>query len=149
MTTFRHFSAQARAALHIADAEARSLGYAQVGPGQLLLGLIGEPDGAASEALATAGVTLGDARNRLIAITAPSDAGPITGRVPFTPACQRILESAMRDTASRGADTIGTGSLLRALLDDGESDAVTILDGITGVAAVRTELAAIATVRDG
>jgi ATP-dependent Clp protease ATP-binding subunit ClpA len=139
---FRQFSSEARAAMHIADAEARSLGYPEVGPGQLLLGLIGEPDGAASDALAATGVTLGDARHRLLAI-APTDAGPISGRVPFTPRCQGLLEAALKDAAGRGAETIGTASLLRALLDDGESEAITILDEIAGVDAVRAELAAI------
>ena len=54
-----------------------------------------------------------------------------------------LLEAALRDAAGRGAETIGTASLLRALLDDGESEAITILDGIAGVDAVRAELAAI------
>src|SRR6476469_4375657 len=109
--------------MHIADAEARSLGYPAVGPGQLLLGLIGEPDGAASDALAATGVTLGDARHRLLAI-APTDAGPISARVPFTPGWQGLLEAALKDAAGRGAETSGTASLLRALLDDGESEAI-------------------------
>ncbi len=142
LTAFRQFSGEAKAALHIADAEARSLGYPHVGPGQLLLGLIGEPDGAASDALAATGVTLGDARNRLLAI-APTDAGPISGRVPFTPRCRGLLEAALRDATQRGADTIGTANLLRALLDDGEHEAITLLDDIAGVDAVRAALAAI------
>jgi ATP-dependent Clp protease ATP-binding subunit ClpC len=138
----RQFSPQARAALHIADAEARSLGYPYVGHGQLLLGLIGEPDGAASDALAGAGVTLGDARNRLLALIAPDDTGPIAGRVPFTPGCREVLEAALQDATGRGAEAIGTGNLLRALLAGDDNAAVTILEDIAGVDAVRAELVA-------
>ena len=135
-------TAEARAAVRLADDEARDLGHAHVSAGHLLLGLLREGSGVAAEALAAAGVTLGEARNRIAAVI-PRDGDGLTGRIPRTPRVALLL-NALSSAFAGGTSRSGTGDILAALLADAESVAVFIVAPIAGSAdAILREVAAI------
>jgi ATP-dependent Clp protease ATP-binding subunit ClpC len=62
---FDAFTVHATRVIALAQEEARMLGHGQVSTGHLLLGLIGEGEGAAARALAGLAVTLPPARAQL------------------------------------------------------------------------------------
>ena len=135
-------TAEARAAVRLAEDEARRLGHTFVSDGHLLLGLLRERSGVAAEALAAAGVTLDEARRRLADVI-PRDRARLTGRLPRTPRVTRLL-AALASASAEGASRSGTGEILAALLADAESVAVFVVVPIAGsVDAVLRELAAI------
>ncbi|WP_033345255.1 Clp protease N-terminal domain-containing protein [Catenuloplanes japonicus] len=73
---FERFTAEARAVVIGAQAEARTLGHTKIGTEHVLLALLGPDVGEAAYVLRGAGLTVEDARARVTALTKGSALGP-------------------------------------------------------------------------
>lgn len=133
------FTEKARQALRMAHAAASTLGYRFVGTEHLLAGLVREGSSDAAIALAAQGVEY-DAVCELIKrfsspdvqielpVGAPSDV------LPLTPRTKGILELSYAEARRMGESNIAPEHLLMAILRDGSSMAVRILQelGVDG-----------------
>jgi ATP-dependent Clp protease ATP-binding subunit ClpA len=102
------------------------LNHNYIGTEHLLLGLLHEGNGSAAKALAAVDVTLGAARDQVVAIIGQGQGQP-SGHIPFTPRAKKSLELSLREALQLGDGYIGTGHLLLGLIQQGDSTAVKIL----------------------
>jgi ATP-dependent Clp protease ATP-binding subunit ClpC len=147
---FERFTEQARRAVAQARDEARATGHSRAGTEHLLLGLLGEDEGVAAQALASLGVDRPAVREHVTqAGSAPASGAagppPTSGDVSWTPAAQNVLECALREALRLGHNHIGTEHLLLSLASDPTCEgALTLaalgLDGTTVRRAVITLL---------
>jgi ATP-dependent Clp protease ATP-binding subunit ClpC len=126
---FERFTDRARRVLVLAQEEARLLNHSFIGTEHILLGLIGEADGLAAQALTTLGITPEAVRRKVeetigMAGTAPS------GSPPFTPRAKKVLELSLREALQLGHSYIGTEHLLLGLIREGDGVAVTIIQDL-------------------
>jgi Clp amino terminal domain, pathogenicity island component len=130
---FTRFSPGARAAVALAQGAARRLRHHHIGTEHLLLGLLGEGNGLAAQALAEVGVTEAAAESAVVEeIGYGEDDGP--GHIPFTPRSKKVLELSLREALRLGDSQIGTEHVLLGLLREGEGMAITVLErlGVDG-----------------
>jgi ATP-dependent Clp protease ATP-binding subunit ClpA len=123
---FERFTVRARRVLVLAQEEARLLNHSFIGPEHLLLGLIGERDGIAAQALSNLGVTLESARQGVREIIGLSGTAP-SGSAPFTPRAKKVLELSLREAIRLGHDYIGTEHMLLGIAREGENVAAQVL----------------------
>jgi len=114
---FERFTQEAIKVIMLAQEEARRLGHNFVGTEQMLLGLIGEGDGAAALTLKAQGVTLSKAREEVEKIIGRGQ-GKVGVEIPFTPEAKRALEECWDQARQLGDSCIGTEHLLMALIAD-------------------------------
>jgi ATP-dependent Clp protease ATP-binding subunit ClpC len=126
---FERFTDRARRVLVLAQEEARDLASAFIGTEHLLLGLIREREGVASEVLDTLGVTYELVREKvegtIDTVMEPSSASP-----PFTPRVKKVLEFSLRESLHLGHNYVGTEHLLLGLVREGNGVAARILDDL-------------------
>jgi Clp amino terminal domain, pathogenicity island component len=111
---YERFGDQSRRALTAAEQEARTLGHVVIGTGELLLGLLSDPDGSSSQVLQGLGVDLDVARRGLAAV-ASDDVSEATGP-PLTTQAKRTVQRADRIARLLGDRTIQPEHLLLSLL---------------------------------
>ncbi len=126
---FERFTDRARRVLVLAQEEARLLNHSFIGTEHILLGLIGEGDGLAAQALATLGITPEAVRRKVEETIGMAGTLP-GGSPPFTPRAKKVLELSLREALQLGHDHIGTEHLLLGLVREGEGVAVTVLVGL-------------------
>ena len=124
---FEHFSEQARHTIVLAQGEAAGLGHGHIGTEHLLLGLIGEQEGAAGRAFARLGVTLEAARDKVGALMPPSAEPPAPEQIPFSPRAKGTLEAALRQALGFKDSTIETEHILLALLIERDGRTASVL----------------------
>src|SRR5690349_5800043 len=90
-----------------------------IGTEHILLGLLGEQGGLASQALTSLGMSLEGARKDVADLIGLGSTEP-TGRIPFTPRAKKTLELALREALQLNHDYIGTEHLLLGILTQGE-----------------------------
>ena len=121
-----NFSDEAKRALEAAQENAARLGHRYVGSEHLLLGLLSVENSKAYEILSGAGVNFDDAREKLISLCGEEE--PFEGdTVEITPRAQRMLQGAAYEAARSGVEP-GTEHILYAMISDGDSLAVRILN---------------------
>jgi len=120
---FERFTNQSRRVVVLAREEARMLNHNYIGTEHLLLGLLREGTGSAARAMDSMGVTLGAARDEMVASIGRGKAEP-SGHIPFTPPAKKSLELSLRESLDLGAGYIGTGHLLLGLIRQGDNMAV-------------------------
>jgi hypothetical protein len=113
---FSRFTQRARNVVAVAQNEARAAGNAEIGPGHLTLGLLGEPEGLAAQAIVAQGVTLDEVR-RAVVPTLPPAAGEVPDLIPYDAAARKALELTFREALRLGHNYIGTEHILLALLE--------------------------------
>jgi ATP-dependent Clp protease ATP-binding subunit ClpA len=123
---FERFTDRARRVVVLAQEEARTLQHNFIGTEHLLLGLLGEPDGIAARGLGRFGLTLSQAREDVTARVSPA-AGPVKGRIPFTPRAKKVMEFALREALALRHNYIGTEHLLLGLIRDTDGAGAQIL----------------------
>jgi ATP-dependent Clp protease ATP-binding subunit ClpC len=116
---FERFTNRARHVVVLSQEEARQLQHNYIGTEHILLGLMGESGGIASEALARFGMTLDGTRDEVKAIIGLGKSAP-TGHIPFTPRAKKVLELALRESLKLKNDFIGTEHILLGVLREGE-----------------------------
>ena len=118
---FEKFTESAIRSIMVAQEESKRLGHNFVGTEQLLLGLIGQRHGIASQALKKQGITLRKARKEVENYIGRGS-GFVSTEMPFTPRAKRVLEMAVYEAKDLGQNFVSTEHLLLALI--GETDGV-------------------------
>src|SRR2546421_8147923 len=116
---FERFTTRARRVVVLSQEEATQLNHNYIGTEHILLGLLGESGGLASQALTGLGMSVEGARQEVVKIIGMGSTKP-TGRIPFTPRAKKILELALREALQLNHDYIGTEHLLLGILTEGE-----------------------------
>jgi ATP-dependent Clp protease ATP-binding subunit ClpC len=126
---FERFTAYARHVVVLAQEEARRLNHNYIGTEHILLGLLGEPTGAAYRVLGSFGLTLEGARHELEEIIGPGkkDKKEPRGHIPFTPRAKKVLELSLREALQLHHNYIGTEHILLGLIREREGVAVQII----------------------
>jgi ATP-dependent Clp protease ATP-binding subunit ClpC len=135
---FERFTDAGRRVVVVAQHEARRLDHNYIGTEHILLGLINEEEGLASQALKRFGVSLDETRAEVERRIGRGKEPP-GGHIPFTPRAKKVLELSLRQAIRLGHDYIGTEHVLLGVIAEGEGVAAQILaahvDG--GLTAVR------------
>ncbi|MDR1913456.1 MAG: ATP-dependent Clp protease ATP-binding subunit [Clostridiales bacterium] len=123
------FTANAQLAIENAQSVANELGHNYLGTEHLLLGLM-SVNGVASRALSIQHVSSDDILEKIEnEIIAPVKSGTMSFE-GYTPRTKRILEKSSDEATRMGDGYIGTEHLLLAILHDGETVAVKILNSL-------------------
>ena len=122
------FTDRVKTMLRNTQSEAIRLGNDYAGTEHLLLGLLKDPDGIASLALASLKVNFGDLRSALEKIILSNGMSPNRSvSVPMTPRAKKALEMACNEARAMGHKFICTEHVLLALIKDAESNACKVL----------------------
>src|SRR5512146_2517320 len=116
---FERFTTRARRVVVLSQEEAAQLNHSYIGTEHILLGLLGEHGGLASQALTGLGMSLEGAREEVVKLIGMGSTEP-TGRIPFTPRAKKTLELALREALQLNHDYIGTEHLLLGIVTEGE-----------------------------
>ena len=123
---FERFTDQTRRVMVLAQEQARLLDHNFIGTEHLLLGLLDEGEGVAANALASFGVRLEVARDKVEQTIGPAGL-PRTGSPPFSPRAKKVLELSSREALQLGHNYIGTEHLLLGILREGEGVGAQVL----------------------
>ena len=132
--SFDKFTDKARKVLVLAQEEARGLHQPYVGTEHVLLALLKEEDGLATQALERLGVhyeaTVAAIR-RIVTIDESTD---VSGHLSFTPRVKRVLENSLREAMQMGQSYISTEHLLLGIIRENEGTAIEVLErmGVSG-----------------
>lgn len=113
---FSRFTEQARNVVVAAQNEAHAAGDDEIRPAHLVLGLLAEPEAAASTAIAAQGVSAQALRQAAVA-TLPEAREQVPDLIPFDTRAKKALELTFREALRLGHDNIGTEHVLLALLE--------------------------------
>ena len=126
---FENFTEEAINVIMLAQEEARKLGHNFVGTEFILLGLIRERTGYASNALKSFKVNLEDSRYQVNKIIGRGS-GFVENEIPFTPRAKRLLNLSLKEARQLGHNNIGTEHLLLGLIKEGEGVAARVLENL-------------------
>lgn len=116
---FDRFSDAARGALTLAQDEAMRFNHPYIGTEHLLLGLIRQPETAATRLLLDMDVDLGKVRTAVEFIVGRGDR-PVFGEVGLTTGAKRAIELAIDEARLRDAHIIETEHLLVGIVREGD-----------------------------
>jgi ATP-dependent Clp protease ATP-binding subunit ClpA len=116
---FERFTTRARRVVVLSQEEATQLNHSYIGTEHILLGLLGEQGGLASQALTGLGMSLEGAREEVVKLIGMGSTEP-AGRIPFTPRAKKVLELGLREALQLNHDYIGTEHLLLGIVTQGE-----------------------------
>ena len=123
---FERLTDRARRVMDLAQDEARRLQHHYIGTEHLLLGLLGEGEGIAAQALQSLGIGLAAARQQVEQIVGRGQqAAP--EHIPFTPRAKKVLGLARREALQLGHHYIGTEHILLGLIREGDGVAAQAL----------------------
>jgi hypothetical protein len=128
---FERFTDRARRVVVLAQEEATGLKHNYIGTEHLLLGLVREREGVASEALESLGISLEAVRSEVEQIIGQGQAA-VVGQIPFTPRAKKVLELSLREALQLGHSYIGTEHILLGLIREGEGVAAQVLVKLGG-----------------
>ncbi|MBI3461618.1 MAG: hypothetical protein HY000_00950 [Planctomycetes bacterium] len=110
------FTARARKVLQLANQEAQRLNHDYIGTEHLLLGLVKEDVGVASQILSGLGFELRIARCAVEKVAPPNSHAATTGILPRDTRAKCVIEGAIEQAKKLKHPHVGTGHLLLALL---------------------------------
>ncbi len=122
------FTEGAKRALAYAQDSAKEMGHNHVGTEHLLIGILRDRDGAASQVLATLKVSENDVILRtesLIGRSAPT----FINSFGYTPSTKKVLELSLYESKTQKTSYIGTEHILLAILREKDCAAARMLDG--------------------
>jgi ATP-dependent Clp protease ATP-binding subunit ClpA len=134
---FERFTNRARHVVVLAQEEARRLRHNYIGTEHILLGLLGEPDGAAGRVLAGFGMSLDSTRHEVTAVVSAGTTAP-SGHIPFTPRAKKVLELSLREALQLRHNYIGTEHILLGVMREDEGVAAHILQQHADLHTIRT-----------
>lgn len=120
------FTKKAETALNLALDNARIMGHNYIGSEHILLGLIDEGTGVATNVLSNAGITHEEVEERVEEISGRGDVSAVTA-ADLTPRAKKVIELAFFESRSLDSPYVGTEHLLMGLLREEDSVAVRIL----------------------
>ena len=114
---FDRFTMHARHSIGYAQEEAKLMHSPYVGTEHLLLGLIREPEGVASEVLVNLGMTVDALRNKIRELFGePNPLVDVPEELPFSENAKIVLNFAFREATQFGHEYIGTEHILLGLI---------------------------------
>ena len=128
---FERFTEQSRRVVVLAQQESRMLRHNHIGSEHLLLGMLHEDGGTATDVLASAGITIEAARSLVGELAGPGDKLP-AGHIPFTQRAKKILELSLREALEQAKSYIGTEHILLALMRDADGMGARVLERLGG-----------------
>jgi hypothetical protein len=118
---FNRFSDYARAAVVLSMNHARTMGHPEISTGHLVLGLLDQPDSLAVRSLTSQGLDPAAVRAGITAaLPAPAPGADVPQLIPYAARAHKALELTFREALRLGHDSVGTGHMLLALLDEEE-----------------------------
>ena len=123
---FGGFTEKANQALNLSIETAMEMGHNYIGSEHILIGLLKEGTGVASQVLTEKGVTTEQVEEKLrqsVGTASPTQLTPDD----FTPRSKRILEMALLEARNMGHSYVGTEHILMAILKEGDSYGVRFL----------------------
>jgi ATP-dependent Clp protease ATP-binding subunit ClpA len=136
---FERFTQPSRRVVVLAQEEARLLNHNYIGTEHLLLGLIHEEDGVAGRVIASLGLTLETARDRVRDIIGQGQEPP-SGHIPFTPRAKKVLELSLREAIALNDAYINTEHLLLGLIREADGVGTQILAAIAPLPDIREQV---------
>jgi hypothetical protein len=134
---FRHFG-EAQQVITKAQEEAQELGHSRVGTEHLLLGVLGQADRPAVEAVGALGVTADAAREQLVDALPRGESSAQFLR--FTPRARRVLGMAIGGARWMGHEDVQPEHVLLAIMRDRDSGGAQIVAELAGPKQVRTKV---------
>jgi hypothetical protein len=128
---FERFTEQSRRVVVLAQQESRMLRHNHIGSEHLLLGMLHEDGGTATDVLTSAGITIEAARSLVGELAGPGDKLP-SGHIPFTQRAKKILELSLREALEQAKSYIGTEHILLALMSDADGMGARVLERLGG-----------------
>jgi len=129
MPQFDKFTEQARKVLQLAQEEAQRFNHNYIGTEHLLLGLVREGDGVASQVLANMNMQLPIVRSAVEFIIGRGEA-TVVGDIGLTPRAKKMLELAVDEGRRLNHQYIGTEHLLLGLVREGGGIAAGVLESL-------------------
>ena len=124
---FDRFSPQARKVLSLAQEEAQRFQHNYIASEHLLLGLLRQQDGLASQVLSSLGLELAKARETVEFIVGRGDR-IVLGEIGLTPRAKGIVEQANEEATLLNSPTVETEHLLLAMVRETGGTAVGVLE---------------------
>lgn len=125
--SYGRLTQQARQVLNLSQEEARSLHHHWAGTEHLLLGLLCEGEGKASQVLRNAGIELKQLRQEVESVLGRGDY-LVPGEIVLTPRVRRIITLAAEEATRLGHNAVATSHLLLSLLREDQGIAAGIFD---------------------
>nr|WP_197686170.1 Clp protease N-terminal domain-containing protein [Actinoplanes derwentensis]GID87429.1 hypothetical protein Ade03nite_63530 [Actinoplanes derwentensis] len=113
---FHRYSGLGRAAVVAAMSHAARLRHDEISPGDLVLGLLDQDSGLAVQAVAAQGRTIAEIRDLVTGAAGNAEVRPL---IPFDARARKALELTFRQALRLGHETVGTGHVLLAILEEG------------------------------
>src|SRR6266851_519593 len=136
---FDPFTKRAGHVLTLAQEEARHFQHNYIGTEHLLLGLVREGEGVASQVLSNLGIEVDQIRHAVEAIIGRGER-IVLGELGLTPRAKKVIELAMDEARRLNHRFIGTEHLLLGLIREGEGIAAGVLENLgLQLEQVRTE----------
>lgn len=126
---FELFTMRARRVLTLAQEEALRLRHGYIGTEHLLLGLVHENGGVASQVLSNLGVEVERVRQAVEAIVSPGTQA-VEGEPVLTPRTKKVIEFALDEARQLAHHFIGTEHLLLGLVREGEGVGADVLEDL-------------------
>jgi len=114
----------------LARQEAQRFNHDYIGTEHILLGLIQEGSGVASDVLTNLDVDLKKIRQEVEKLVSHGTTMVTMGQLPFTPRAKKVLELAYEEASNLGHNYIGTEHLLLGLIREQEGIAAQVLQNI-------------------
>lgn len=139
MNRFDRFTKRARHVMTLAAKEAQHFRHNYIGTEHLLLGLIHEGNGVASEVLSNLGIEADQIRQAIEAIIGYGER-IVPNEIGLTPRAKRVIELAVDEARRLNHRYIGTEHILLGLIREGEGIAAGVLEKLgLQLEQVRTE----------
>jgi len=123
---FKRYTEKAKRAIMIAQEEAINLNHDYIGTEHILIGLIKEEEGVASQVLRQLGVNLDKVVEEVERLVGKGEYQQV-GEIAFTPRAKKVLELASQEASQLKNNYIGTEHILLGLIKEGSGVAVRIL----------------------
>ena len=123
---FKRYTEKAKRAIMIAQEEAINLNHDYIGTEHILIGLIKEEEGVASQVLRQLGVNVDKVVEEVERLVGKGGYQQV-GEIAFTPRAKKVLELASQEASQLKNNYIGTEHILLGLLKEGSGVAVRIL----------------------
>ena len=123
---FKRYTEKAKKAIMIAQEEAVNLNHDYIGTEHILIGLLKEEEGVASQVLKQLGVNIVKAAEEVERLVGKGEYQQV-GEVTFTPRAKKVLELASQEASQLKNNYIGTEHILLGLIKEGSGVAVRIL----------------------
>jgi len=123
---FKRYTEKAKKAIMIAQEEAVNLNHDYIGTEHILIGLLKEEEGVASQVLKQLGVHVDKVVEEVERLVGKGEYQQV-GEITFTPRAKKVLELASQEASQLKNNYIGTEHILLGLVKEGSGVAVRIL----------------------